>query len=180
MLKQHPWLLGAALVALGVGANAGQAADYPFVFNDVGDEAGLFPHVAGIRGHAAAWGDVDGDGWPDLFVGTFHNAGSKAEPVPPQRQGEVPARQTRTSAHVRHRQRRPVRRPHQQRPARSLRLPLRPRQGRRLGCAEPAVPQRRRRASSPTSPRTAAPALRATRAAAWPRSTSTATACSTC
>ena len=78
MLKQHSWLLGAALVALGVGANAGQAADYPFVFKDVGDEARIFPHVAGIRGHAAAWGDVDGDGWPDLFVGTFHNAGSKA------------------------------------------------------------------------------------------------------
>jgi len=53
-------------------------AGYPFVFKDVGDEAGIFPHVAGIRGHAAAWGDADGDGWPDLFVGTFHNAGSKA------------------------------------------------------------------------------------------------------
>jgi enediyne biosynthesis protein E4 len=47
------------------------------VFTDVGDEAGLFPHVAGIRGHAAAWGDVDENGWPDLYVGTFHNSGSK-------------------------------------------------------------------------------------------------------
>jgi enediyne biosynthesis protein E4 len=52
-------------------------ADYPFVFRDVGDEAGIFPHLAGIRGHAAAWGDVDGHGWPSLFVGTFHNSGSK-------------------------------------------------------------------------------------------------------
>ena len=52
-------------------------ADPPFVFRDVGDETGLFPHVAGIRGHGAAWGDVDGDGWSDLFVATFHNAGSK-------------------------------------------------------------------------------------------------------
>jgi hypothetical protein len=49
-----------------------------FVFRDVGEEAGIFPHLAGIRGHGAAWGDVDGDGWSDLFVATFHNAGSKA------------------------------------------------------------------------------------------------------
>lgn len=53
------------------------AADSPFVFRDTGDEAGAFPHVAGIRGHGAAWGDVDGDGFPELFVTTFHNAGSK-------------------------------------------------------------------------------------------------------
>ncbi len=50
---------------------------YPFAFKDVGEEAGIFPHVSGIRGHGAAWGDVDGDGWPDLFIATFHNAGSK-------------------------------------------------------------------------------------------------------
>ena len=35
------------------------AAGYPFVFKDAGDEAGLFPHVAGIRGHGVAWGDVE-------------------------------------------------------------------------------------------------------------------------
>src|SRR5688500_20121183 len=75
-MPTRSWLLvGAALIVLG--GNVSQAADYPFVFKDVGEEAGIFPHVAGIRGHAAAWGDVDGDGWPDLFVGTFHNAGSK-------------------------------------------------------------------------------------------------------
>ncbi len=50
----------------------------PFVFRDVGDETGLFPHVGGIRGHGAAWGDIDGSGYPALFVNAFHDAGSKA------------------------------------------------------------------------------------------------------
>ncbi len=48
-----------------------------FIFRDVGDEAGVFPHVATTRGHGVAWGDVDGDGYPDLFLATFHNQGSK-------------------------------------------------------------------------------------------------------
>src|SRR5688500_1650011 len=70
------WLLAALGLAL-------SAADKPpattFTFRDVGDEAGLFPHVAGIAGHGAGWGDVDGDGWPELYVGTFggHPYGSK-------------------------------------------------------------------------------------------------------
>ncbi|MSR53213.1 MAG: CRTAC1 family protein [Gemmataceae bacterium] len=49
----------------------------PFVFRDVGEEAGLFPALTGIAGHGAAWGDIDNDGWVDLYVGTFHKPGTK-------------------------------------------------------------------------------------------------------
>ncbi|MBI1247816.1 hypothetical protein GC197_08195 [bacterium] len=48
-----------------------------FVFSDAGKPSGLLPAAEGIRGHAAAWGDVDNNGYPDLFVGTFHDSGSK-------------------------------------------------------------------------------------------------------
>ncbi len=58
------------------GKKVTRAADYPFVFKDVVEDAGLFPRIAGIRGHGAAWGDADGDGWIDLYVGTFHGGGS--------------------------------------------------------------------------------------------------------
>ena len=44
----------------------------PFRFRDVGHESGFLPAAAGIQGHGAGWGDVDGDGWADLYVGTFH------------------------------------------------------------------------------------------------------------
>lgn len=71
-------ILRRSLLLLLVLAAPVEAGEYPFVFRDVGDETGAMPHLAGIRGHGAAWGDIDGSGWPSLFVATFHNAGSKA------------------------------------------------------------------------------------------------------
>src|SRR5438445_1371815 len=70
-----------AYILLGIGAAQSQgqpAAKSSFVFRDAGDDAGLFPNLAGIRGHGAAWGDVDGSGFPSLFVNSFHDNGSKA------------------------------------------------------------------------------------------------------
>jgi hypothetical protein len=71
----NSFLCGALILA---GASAIQAQPKKearpkssFVFRDVAEEAGLWPHVGGIAGHGAGWGDVDGDGWPDLYVATF-------------------------------------------------------------------------------------------------------------
>jgi len=43
----------------------------PVSWAEVTAALGLVDPLLGIHGHAAAWGDVNGDGWADLFVGTF-------------------------------------------------------------------------------------------------------------
>lgn len=70
-------LVGLLLFAGDPLAEVPRPATYPFAFTDAGDSAGLFPHAANIWGHGAAWGDVDGDGWIDLYIATFHMPGSK-------------------------------------------------------------------------------------------------------
>ncbi len=40
-------------------------------FEDVAQKAGLLEPLKGMIGHCAAWGDVNGDGFPDLYYGSF-------------------------------------------------------------------------------------------------------------
>jgi hypothetical protein len=43
----------------------------PIIFEDVTEKAGLIEPMKGMAGHNAVWGDVNGDGFPDLLMGTF-------------------------------------------------------------------------------------------------------------
>ena len=70
-------VFGLLLVLLYVVTTADLSAQQPLVFKDVGRERGLFPALDKVKGHGAGWGDVNGDGWPDLYVGTFHYQDTK-------------------------------------------------------------------------------------------------------
>ena len=60
-------ILAALLLCTGLASQAGDIR-----FEDVNDATGLTPHLKTWRlAHAASWGDLDADGWPELYLGAF-------------------------------------------------------------------------------------------------------------
>ncbi len=47
--------------------------DYPIRFSNVAHPMGLSDQILGVAVHGAAWGDINGDHYPDLFLGVFAN-----------------------------------------------------------------------------------------------------------
>ena len=74
LYKRRPSIITLLVVLLTDGlARVSQTEKPAFTFRDVTKGVGLLPDITGIKGHAAGWGDVDGDGWLDLYVSSLLN-----------------------------------------------------------------------------------------------------------
>jgi hypothetical protein len=101
--SSHPFVLFVSFCLI---CFVSSAAEPAFTFKDAGDEAGLFPGLTNIAGHGAGWGDIDGDGWADLYVGTFGGKSYDSKPnqlfrnrkgkftLDPQTSVQIPSRTT--------------------------------------------------------------------------------------
>ena len=69
MIARYTIVLLCLSLATRVGSLAASAQEIRFA--DVTTAVGLRAPLKGIMGHGAAWGDFDGDGWIDLYVGNF-------------------------------------------------------------------------------------------------------------
>jgi hypothetical protein len=69
MMRHSHWL-GIAVIAASIGLSRAAAAG-EIKFQDVTDTLGLSSWRGYQYGHGAAWGDADGDGLPDLYIGAF-------------------------------------------------------------------------------------------------------------
>ncbi|MBI4603938.1 MAG: CRTAC1 family protein [Planctomycetes bacterium] len=78
MISNTTWTLRALILGVVAAPPGASGGEHAFAFRDVSQGAGILPHLSGMRGHSGAWGDADGDGWVDLYVGNFFEEGSKA------------------------------------------------------------------------------------------------------
>lgn len=65
-------------IVLGLCIGSSSADEQDFRFRDVSEQSGFLSAAAALMGHGAGWGDINGDGWPDLYMATFHYQNSRA------------------------------------------------------------------------------------------------------
>ena len=66
----------------------GPMEDPPLRFSNVALELGLEAPILGVAIHGSAWGDINGDGYPDLFLGVVRQSQPPTQPDPAQQGGQ--------------------------------------------------------------------------------------------